>query len=136
MAFSTDTNLTDLVPDILQLGIASFSGYHDDAQADIERDIRIKWWSKTGYSGELDTTLLTDSQFTKAASYLVLWKYALPQLTNWVGEDRFQTMIEFYKSRYSEEMASIYADGVEYDYNEDSTVSESERSTTINRLVR
>jgi hypothetical protein len=45
-------------------------------------------------------------------------------------------MIEFYKSRYSEEMASIYADGVEYDYNEDSTVSESERSTTINRLVR
>lgn len=137
MAFSTDTDLTDLVPDILELGIESFADYHADAQADIERDIRVKWWSKTGYSGELDTTLLTDTQFTKAASYLVLWKYALPQLTNWVGEDRFQSMIAFYKSRYAEEMEAIYADGVEYDYNEDTTVSEAERSTTISgRLVR
>ena len=136
MAFSSDTDLTTLVPDILQLGIESFAGFHDDAQADIERDIRTKWWPKTGYTGEMDATLLTDSQFTKAASYLVLWKYALPQLTNWVGEDRFQTMIAFYKSRYSEEMDSIYADGVEYDYNQDTVVSESERSTTISRLVR
>lgn len=136
MAFSSDTDLEELVPDILELGIESFAGFHADAQADIERDIRTKWWSKTGYSGEMDATLLTDSQFTKAASYLVLWKYALPQLTNWVDGDRFQSMIAFYKSRYSEEIESIYADGVEYDYNEDSTVSESERSTTVNRLVR
>lgn len=136
MAFSTDTDLSNLVPDILELGIESFADFHADAQADIERDIRTKWWSKTGYTGEMDATKLTDSQFTKAACYLVLWKYALPQLTNWVGEDRFQTMIAFYKSRYSEEMESIYADGIEYDYNGDSTVSESERSTTINRLVR
>ena len=41
MAFSTDSNLADLVPDILELGIGSFSDEHAKAQADIERDLRV-----------------------------------------------------------------------------------------------
>lgn len=137
MAFSTDTDLTDLQPDILSLGISSFADYHADAQADIEREIRVKWWSMTGYTGELDTTLLTATQWAKASAYLVLWKYALPQLTNWIPDDRFQIMMAHYKSMYAEEMAAVFADGVEYDYNDDGTVSDSEKSTTIiSRLVR
>jgi hypothetical protein len=137
MAFSSDTDLTELIPDILDLGISSFADYHADAQADIERDIRIKWWSKTGYNGEMNASLLTSAQWTKASAYLVLWKYALPQLTNWIPDDRFQVMMAEYKSRYHEEMAAVYADGVEYDYNEDSTISDIEKNVTIiNRLVR
>jgi phage major head subunit gpT-like protein len=137
MAFSSDTDLTDLIPDILDLGISSFSGYHTDAQADIEREIRIKWWSATGYSGEMDATLLTSSQWAKASAYLVLWKYALPQLTNWIPDDRFQVMMAHYKAMYNDEMENVFADGVEYDYNEDSVISDSEKShTIINRLVR
>lgn len=137
MAFSTDNDLTDLQPDILSLGISSFADYHANAQADIEREIRVKWWSMTGYTGELDTTLLTATQWTKASAYLVLWKYALPQLTNWIPDDRFKIMMDHYKSMYAEEMAAVFADGVEYDYNDDGTVSDSEKSTTIiSRLVR
>jgi len=137
MAFSSDTDLVDLIPDILSLGISSFADYHADAQADIEREIRIKWWSKTGYVGEMKSNLLTSTQWTKASAYLVLWKYALPQLTNWIPEDRFQIMMDHYKARYNDEMASVFADGVEYDYNEDSSISDSEKSVTIiSRLVR
>lgn len=137
MAFSTDLDLVDLIPDILDFGVTDFVAYHDEAYNDILRDIRSKWWSKTGYLGELDATLLTNSQWVKANAYLVLWKYALPQLTNWVDGDRFQNMIEFYKARYNDEMAAVYADGIEYDYNQDSTVSETEKGITIiGRLVR
>lgn len=137
MAFSTDTDLTDLLPDILSLGIASFTDFHDDAYADILREIRTKWWSKTGYAGELDATLLTNGQWTLASAYLVLWKYALPQLTNWTPEDRFQIMMDHYKARYNDEMAAIFSDGVEYDYNDNGTVSEAEKSITIaGRLQR
>jgi len=127
MAFSTDSDLTALLPDILSLGIASFTDEHARAQADIEREIRNKWWDKTGFAGELDTTLLTDSQWTRAASYLVLWKYALPQLTNWVDGDRFQNMIEFYRARYGEEMEQVFQDGVEYDADNDGTVTNAEK---------
>ena len=137
MAFSTDTDLQDLVPDILQLGIDSFTAEHTKAQNDIIRELRIGWWDKKGLSGELNSAYLTESQFTRCASYLVLWKYALPQLTNWVDGDRFQSMITFYKSRFGEELDSILRDGVEYDANNDSVVStEEKKSIHSGRLNR
>ena len=137
MAFSTDSDLQAIIPDILGFGIASFSNEHALARADIEREIRVKWFPKTGINGEMDGALLTDSQWTKTASYLVLWKYALPKLTNWVDGDRFQNMIEFYKSRYSEELDSVIRDGVEYDANNDAVITEAEkRPVNHGRLYR
>jgi hypothetical protein len=134
MVFSTDSNLADLVPDILELGIVSFSDEHAKAQSDIERDLRVKWWPKkvrtlTNSSdyAEMDATKLTASQFTRCASYLVLARYALPQLTNWVDGDRFQAMIKFYDARFHEELDSIISDGVEYDSSGDDLITEYEK---------
>jgi hypothetical protein len=137
MAFSTDSDLTDIVPDILTLGITSFADEHPKAQADIEREIRNRWWEKRGISGELNPDYLTDSQWTRTAVYLVLWKYALPQLTNWVDGDRFQSMIDFYKARYAEEIEAVFQDGVEYDDDNSGTI-EGDEKTPINhgRLIR
>jgi len=137
MAFSSDGDLMDIVPDILSFGIDSFSTDHAKAQADIERKIRADWWDKRGFSGELKPQYLTDSQWTRANAYLVLWKYALPQLTNWVDGDRFQGMIDFYKSRFSEEIEAVFKDGVEYDDDNNGTIDDDEK-TPINdgRLVR
>jgi hypothetical protein len=136
MAFSNDTNLTDLLPDILTLGISSFADDHAKAQADIERELRIKWWPRKNIAGEMDNTKLTDSQFTRTASYLVLWRYALPQLTNWVDGDRFQGMIDFYKARYGEELESVLSDGVDYDVDGDGVVKEDEKQPVGQRLDR
>jgi hypothetical protein len=72
---------------------------------------------------------LTTSQFTRCSAYLVLWKYALPQLTNWVDGDRFQSMILFYKSRYGEELEAILRDGVEYDANNDNVIEQTEKKS-------
>tara|TARA_R110001632_G_scaffold74730_1_gene170675 strand:+ start:348 stop:767 length:420 start_codon:yes stop_codon:yes gene_type:complete len=137
MAFSNDGDLMEIIPDILNLGIESFSEEHAKAQADIERKIRAEWWDKRGYSGELKPAYLTDSQWTQASCYLVLWKYALPKLTNWVDNDRFMGMIDFYKSRYGEEVEAVFQDGVEYDADGDGDLTDGEK-TPINhgRLVR
>lgn len=137
MAFSTDSDLTAIIPDILTFGISSFSSEHALAQAEIERELRYKWYPKLQLTVEMDASLLTASQWTKASAYLVLWKHALPKLTNWVDGDRFQNMITFYKTRYEEEFASVIHDGVEYDFNDDNTVSESEKAPVFHgRLVR
>ena len=129
MAFSSDSDLTDLIPDILSLGIDAFTDEHTKAQADIERELRINWWDKKGLSGEMDASLLTDSQFTRCSAYLVLWKYALPQLTNWVQDDRFQNMMDFYKARYGEELESILRDGVEYDDDDNDVIDDDEKKS-------
>lgn len=137
MAFSTDSDLMEIIPDILSFGIASFSDKHSLAQAEIERELRAKWYPMMKLADEMDATLLTASQWTKASAYLVLWKHALPKLTNWVDGDRFQNMITFYKTRYEEELNAVIRDGVEYDFNNDSVVTESEKAPVyFGRLAR
>jgi len=137
MAFSNDSDLVALVPDILSFGITSFASEHALAQADIERKIRADWWDKRGFSGELKPQYLTDAQWKHSSAYLVLWKYALPKLTNWVDNDRFLGMIDFYKSRFAEEIEAVFKDGVEYDDDNNGTIDDDEK-TPINdgRLVR
>jgi|TARA_R110000796_G_scaffold187889_1_gene304825 hypothetical protein len=127
MAMSADSDLSAILPDILTLGISSFANEHARVKADIERRLRRDWWPNKVLSGELKPNLLTESQFTKAAAYLVLWKYALPMLATWDENDRFYKMISFYKSRYEEEWDEVLRDGVEYDDDEDSTVELSEK---------
>ena len=102
-----------------------------------QRHIRAVWWDKRGFAGELKPQYLTESQQTRSAVYLVLWKYALPQLTNWVDNDRFLGMIDFYKSRYGEEIEAVFRDGVEYDDDQNSVIDDDEK-IPINdgRLVR
>jgi len=137
MAFSTDSNLTELVPDILDFGITAFTDEHTRAQADIEREIRNRWWHRKGIKGEMNASYLTESQWTRSAAYLVLWKYALPQLTNWVDDDRFLQMIDFYKARYGEELEAVFADGVEYDADDDGSVTDKEKEViNLKRLDR
>jgi hypothetical protein len=137
MAFSTDKDLITLVPDILELGIDSFSKEHAKAKADIIRELRINWWNRKEIHGDLNESYLTDSQFTRCSAYLVLWKYALPQLTNWVDGDRYQQMINFYKARYGEEIEAILRDGIEYDADNNDTVElDEKRSVHSGRLDR
>lgn len=136
MAYSKDTDLLDYQPDILSLGIDIFVNEHEKAKDDIIRELRAKWWNKRNTGDEFDPDLLNGSQFKVASVYLVLWKYALPQLTNWVDGDRFLEMIKFYKSRYGEEMADIIASGVEYDKDRNGTVEKDEIVPATARLRR
>jgi hypothetical protein len=137
MAFSQDSDLVALVPDILDFGIASFATEHAKAQTDLTRTIRNEWWYKKQIAGEMNPAYLTDSQWTRCNSYLVLWKYALPQLTNWVQDDRFLNMITFYQQRYNEELVAVFADGVEYDDDNSGTIEDDERGiVSYGRLTR
>lgn len=137
MAMSVDSDLTAIQPDILTLGILTFASEHAKAKADIERRLRREWWPSMRLSNEMNATLLTESQFTRAASYLVLWKYSLPQLSNWVADDRFKIMIDFYKGLYESEFNEVLEDGVEYDADDDGLISVSEKAPThFGRLTR
>jgi hypothetical protein len=137
MAFSQDSDLVALVPDILDFGITSFATEHAKAQTDLTRTIRNEWWYKKQIPGEMNPAYLTDSQWTRCNSYLVLWKYALPQLTNWVDGDRFKEMLDFYKMRYEEEISDIFKDGIEYDDDNSGTIDADEKEiVSFGRLVR
>ena len=151
MAMSTDDNLIEYQPDILDYGIDKFTDYHAKAREDILRRLRDEWWvrsrSMTNFdisrslpSLEMDENRLTESQFTRCAVYRVLSEYALPMLTKWNAsgdEDKFQVMMMHYRKKYDEEFNAILRDGVLYDFDNDGTVEQTEKQPFhTRRLIR
>lgn len=151
MTMSTDTDIQEYMPDLYDYGIQDFSADHAKTREDILRRLRIEWWPKfrswstditiaglPGARGEMDETLITESQFTRAAVFHVLAYYILPKLMKFDPEgDRFENMMKHYKSRFDEEFDLILRDGVEYDVNDDGTIDSGEKSAThYMRLVR
>jgi hypothetical protein len=151
MTMSTDQDIQEYMPDLHEYGIQDFSAEHEKSRQDIFRRLRIEWWPKfRPYSSELailsmtltrpemDETLLTESQFTRAAVFHVLSYYILPKLMKFDPEgDRFGNMQEHYRARFEEEFNLVLKDGVEYDFNDDGIIDSGEKAAThFMRLVR
>ena len=151
--FSTDADLQFYQPDILEFGITSFTSpndYHAQAREDIERDLRDKWWGiyqnnitrDIAHLGsiEMDGTLLTDAQWKRCSVFRVIGFYATPQLTKFnsdANKDRFQVMLDYYQQAYHAEFGAVLRDGVEYDDNNDGTITSSEKEPYERlRLIR
>jgi len=141
-------------PDIAEYGIASFDTQLQLAENDVIRQIRAEWWERYRHTVrykditkvttlELDSTKLTNSQWTRSVVYKALADYILPMLTKWKdpqggdGADTFQVKMDFYKSKYAEEFQAVLRDGVEYDEDGDASVTASEKEPIHHlRLVR
>jgi hypothetical protein len=149
MAMSSDADLIKYQPDILTYGIDEFTDEHAKARDDILRKLREEWWVRsrnvTNYdisrslpSLEMDNSKLTESQFTRCAVYRVLSEYALPMLTKWNAEgneDKFQVMMMHYRKKYDEEFNAILRDGVDYDFDNDGTVEDTEKQPFHTRRI-
>jgi hypothetical protein len=142
-------------PDAFDFGIAS-----DDAKVttwlglttdDILRELRIKWWQTYKSNVYTDITVLNTvelendrvnlDQFKRAGVYLFLGKFFFPALTKFRPEtdkDRFERMIEYYNSQYNIEFQKILEDGVEYDADDNQSISVAERENLhgSGRLIR
>jgi hypothetical protein len=150
MAMSSDTDILEYFPDLYNYGIQDFSAEHAKTRGDILRRLRIEWWPRKsqaltvdisiiGFNNtEMDESLITESQFTRAAVFHCLAYYILPKLTQFsVDGDRFERMMTYFKSRYEEEFDAVLHDGVEYDADESGTITNAEKVTQHQqRLVR
>ena len=146
--YATDSDVLEYEPRIKDYGVIDFTADHTKTTADIQRLLRIEWWPRVSRNrgsnyfenttAEMITTKLTATQFKRVAVYHVLAYYILPRLTQHQGDDdRFFQMIAFYKLKFREEFDLVLGDGVEYDFDGDGTVENSEKETThYNRLVR
>lgn len=145
--YSTDADLQEYEPDILNLGIPEFQDLHEKTYDDINRLIEIDWWPRASYRqyditrgtyANIDVTLLVDNQWKRAAVYHVLAYYIYPRLSTFTPEgDVYMEKMQYYKDKFKEEFNLCLKQGVQYDYNNDSTIEESEKLPVhFNRLVR
>jgi hypothetical protein len=147
--FATDTDLLEYEPDIQKYGIAEFDSDHEKTYDDLIRLLNIRWFPKAqhgqvdisviGTSNQrLSPSMLTASQFKRAAVYHVLAYYIYPKLSKFEEEiDVFERKMNYYKQKFEEEFDLILRLGVEYDLDSSGDISEAERQPFhFNRLVR
>jgi len=86
----------------------------------------------------MDTNLLLEAQFTRAAVYHVLGYYIFPRLSTFSTDgDIFREKMKYYRTMYSEEITKLMQDGIKYDYDSSGTIEASEKQPThFGRLVR
>ena len=145
--YATDADLQEYEPDILNLGIPTYKDLHEKSFDDINRLIEIDWWPRASYRqyditrgtyANINVDLLVDSQWKRVAVYHVLAYYIYPRLSTFTPEgDVYMEKMQYYKDRFKEEFDLCLKQGVQYDYNNDSTIEESEKLPVhFNRLVR
>lgn len=146
--FANDDNLIEYEPQIREFGIQDFSDLHQKSYDDIIRLLNIEWFptaeygkydiSIIGAKTKLSPSMLTTSQFTRAACYHVLAYYIYPKLSTFdPNGDAFREKMRYYKEKFREEFDLILKAGVEYDVDSSGTISDSERQPfNFGRLVR
>ena len=151
----TASDVTKYQPDAFGFGISTTAtetvNFLAQTTNDLLRQLRIEWWPvyKTNIftditvlnTAEMVNTKVNLDQFERAGVYLFLGRFYLPALTKFRPEtekDRFERMSEYYMSQYNSEWRMILEDGVEYDSDEDATISVNEREPLhgSKRLIR
>lgn len=138
MAFATIEDVLEYEPTIQDYGVYEFDDALSKAQADVERYLRIHWWPTQqigkyditiiGINAEMNADLLTESQLTRATVFNALAYYIFPKLSKFEPDmDVFQIKMDYYKSRYQEEIQAVILDGVEYDIDSDDNITDVEK---------
>lgn len=151
----TTSDVQKYQPDAFDFGISTTAtetvNFLAQTTNDILRQLRIEWWPvyKTNIftditvlnTAEMVNTKVNLDQFERAGVYLFLGRFYLPALTKFRPEtekDRFERMSEHYMSQYNVEFQKILEDGVEYDSDDNQSISVAERENLhgYNRLQR
>jgi hypothetical protein len=139
MAFATDSDLLNYIPTIFDHGPNTYIEALEEAHKDVVRIIQTHWFNKIERFEDFDEKWLDGEQWTRAVVYRALGYYILPRLSSWRSEsDSFRNQIEFYQARFDDEMDAVFAIGVRYDFDEDSTIDETTETEHYyqNRLWR
>lgn len=139
MSFATNEDLVEYYPNAMEHGVGDWTAELAQAQTDVETLIKSRWFNKEFDNGATryrisggfptyDPSRLTASQWTRATCFRALSCYILPKLSTFRPEgDAFREQLNFFQNRFDEEFNLQLGAGVEYDTNDDGSVSEGER---------
>jgi hypothetical protein len=145
MAYATLDDLLMVESTVTDYGVIDFDAELARSETEINRILQVRWFqsykkSKGTPNLVFDPALLTATQWTQATVYHALAFHICPKLSKFEtqgNEDRFQIMMNYYTGRFEHEMDLCLRLGVEYDLDDNNTVTSAEKaSITSLRLTR
>lgn len=145
MAYASLDDLLLVEPTIQEYGNLDWDAELARSETEVNRILQVRWFlaykaSQGNSTLVFDPALLTASQWTQATVYHALAYHIAPKLTKFEqqgNEDKFQVMMDYYAKRFEHEMDLSLRLGVEYDLDDNNTVSELEKASIQSlKLVR
>lgn len=136
--FATNTDLQEYAPEVFQQGVDDWTDELAKAQTDVTNMIQFKWWNKFYSRKEFDSSKLVEAQWTRTTVYQAMYAYILPKLSTFRPEgDPFREQLKFYKERHQEEWELQFGIGIQYDFENDGTIDDSDvKQVSQTRLYR
>lgn len=147
MTYCIDTDLLKYRPDILSLGVDSWTVQREEAFSIINRFISSRWYKFTAPEMGCDPSLnLFDSTKIGSESLTSLKRlecFKTLELAymylkkDFPEPDGFERNEKAFRQRYNEELESIMAEGIDYDWTGSGTIESEEKAVRYSRrLVR
>ena len=132
--YSVDTDLKKIRPDILSLGVANWNNQHAEAKAIIDQYLETRWYPSEARDRDIDPDdqpfnpdLLDVDQLKRASCFKTLALVYEHEMTATPEASGFERFRDFYEKRFVDEMQSLMAAGISYDWDEDDSISGDER---------
>ena len=148
-AYATLADLLEVDPSIQDYGILDWEAELANAQADVIRLLRVRWWplfsSRTRlnditvatFGPIMDETRLDPLQWTRATVYKALADHIGPKLSKFEEvPDRFRNQMDYYSQRFESEMDLCIREGVRYQMDDDPNWSDAEKAPDTSLRLR
>ena len=148
-AYATIADLLEADSTLPDYGEIDFTTELANAQADVIRLLRVRWWptfaSRTRLNDItitqtgpiMDETRLDSTQWTRATVYYCLAHYICPKLSKFEEiPDRFRNLMDYYAARFETEFDICLREGVRYQLDDDAAWSAAERTPDTDLRLR
>lgn len=142
MTYCSDINLLEYRPNILSLGVSDWQSQRENAYTIINRHLEAKWYRQA--AGELnvdylevtfDPDLIEEGSLTRLECYKALELIYMYLKKDAQQADGFSRLEEEFRQRYNEELTTLLAVGINYDWDSSGVISSDEKYITSPRRL-
>lgn len=145
MPYSTDADLLKIRPKILSYNVAAWTDQRTEAETKIDKVIETQWYRPEAnhlgvnwreYPFDQALMLEADEQLKTLSCYKCFELIYLYLMKDSPEEDAFERQHKLFKRLYADELRSVLATGINYDWDESGVLASVEKNRPSRRRLR
>jgi len=141
--YSTDLDLVEIIPTIMNMGDSSYTVFHTQAKDDVDRILRAQWYPNEAADRGIDTSTtyfdadnLDAAELQKLSAYKALELIFRSKVKPGPASDMYEKLMLLYRDYFTKELDALMKGGISYDWDEDGTIDEDEQYSPRKRRLK
>lgn len=141
--YCADADMAAIRPDILSLGVSDWDAEREEAYAQINRIITLRWYREAAKTMGYDPNVtafnpeqIANSCLKRLETYKALELAYLKLMKGGPEEDGFERQMEIFRKRYNDELKLLFDLGIDYDWSGNDIVDDDEKYIRAPRRLK